>query len=104
LNKASYNGNKIKRPDLNFEEYNDTLRHIDDFENVLERAGEKNQPHIITGFLITLCGHFNSFYNKKRVLCEDKEERDSHVEFINVILLYIKKGLDILGIKIPEKM
>lgn len=104
LSKAGFVPGEIRKPDLHFDEYEDTLRHLEDFRGMLERACEKNQPYIVSQYIIELCGHFNGFYSKVRILSENKSERDSHLEFINVILIFIQKGLDILGIKIPEKM
>jgi len=86
------------------EEYLGALKVCEKFTTTLERAAERRQPYLLANYLIQLCGEFNNFYNKHKIITDNEKNTISNLMFIQLILVIIEKGLSILGIQIPEKM
>ena len=47
---------------------------------------------------------FNHFYNSKKVLCEDTKLKQTRLALVYCVEKILTKGLNILGIPIPDKM
>jgi len=62
------------------------------------------EPHRITFYLMNLASLFHSYYNKHRVLEDDKELTMGRLYLIMAVKKIIKNGLELLGVSAPEKM
>lgn len=67
-------------------------------------AGEKYEPSIVTRHLIDIAQSFNRFYHDEHILADDEAERNSKLALVGAAKAAIRNGLDLLGIKAPEKM
>ena len=65
---------------------------------------EKNEPSIISRYLIDLAKAYSSFYNENKILCEDKELQDARLYITYMTKVTLTNGLGLLGIEVPEKM
>jgi arginyl-tRNA synthetase len=74
------------------------------FYQVLEGSAKSLEPHRITFYLIDLVGRFHSYYNKTRVLGNEKELTLARLWLLHMLKTVIKNSLDILGVSAPEKM
>ncbi len=75
------------------------------FPSVMLAAQKRDAPNFICSYLEALAQTFNSFYNSTSVIkTENVELRDARVCLACAVGLVIKKGLDSLNIKVPEKM
>ena len=75
------------------------------FPEVIINSQQTDFPHYICSYLEELAGLFNSFYNDVTILnAEDKKIRASRLVLVACTALVIKKGLALLGIKVPERM
>jgi arginyl-tRNA synthetase len=76
------------------------------FEDVLQRAAEDASPNQITTYLYDLVTLFMRFYEQNPILKEgvDEETKMSRLQLADLTAKTIKKGLDILGIKVVEKL
>jgi arginyl-tRNA synthetase len=74
------------------------------FYQVLEGSSKNLEPHRITFYLIDLVGRFHSYYNKTRVLGNEKELTLARLWLLHMLKTVIKNSLDILGVSAPEKM
>jgi arginyl-tRNA synthetase len=59
-------------------------------------------PHHICTYLYELAQEFNRFYEKNRVIGSDREI--NRIALVGLYAKTLKKGLETLGIKAPEKM
>ena len=76
---------------------------LSNFENVLKDAIEKNEPSFISRYLLDLAKAFSSFYNTNKIICEiDVQKARIYLTYITNYVLV--KGLNILGIEVPDKM
>ncbi|MCX7966693.1 MAG: DALR anticodon-binding domain-containing protein, partial [Syntrophorhabdaceae bacterium] len=60
--------------------------------------------HRLTFYLINLVGRFHSYYNKVKVLGENRGVTEARLLLLSMLQKIIKKGLDILGVSAPDKM
>ena len=78
------------------------LRTIYKFPEVVLEAGERYAPNLICNFLFDLSQKFNLFYNQHRIIGDDNEE--FRLALTTSVSQVLKNGLNMLGIKILERM
>ncbi|MCK5506811.1 MAG: arginine--tRNA ligase, partial [Thermodesulfovibrionia bacterium] len=71
---------------------------------VFEGAALAREPHRITFYLQELAGLFHPYYNKYRVLNDDKEISIARLALCRAVMEILNEGLSLLGITAPEKM
>lgn len=76
------------------------------FEDVLSRAAVDASPNQITTYLYELVTLFMRFYEQNPILKGgiDEEVKMSRLQLANLTAKTIKQGLDILGIKVVDKL
>jgi len=82
----------------------ETIKTIYNFEDVLKQVTEKNEPSILSRYLIDLAGNFSSFYNANKIITEEKELQDARLYLTNVVGTILKTGAGLLGILMPDRM
>lgn len=95
--------------DINIKELVDeasvnVIKTISNFSNVLEQVVDKNEPSILSRYLIDLSQSFSSFYNANKIICEDKEKQDARLYLTYVVGNILKTGANLLGIQMPDRM
>lgn len=81
----------------------DIIKHIQNFSNVVERAGDKFDPSLIAKYAINLAQAFNKYYAHTRIL-DESPERESRLALAYATGVVLKEALRLLGVKAPEKM
>lgn len=81
----------------------DIIKHIQNFSNVVERAGDKFDPSLIAKYAINLAQAFNKYYAHTRIL-DESPERDSRLALAYATGVVLKEALRLLGVQAPEKM
>ena len=82
----------------------DLIKQIYSFSDVLEEVITKNEPYILSRYLIKLAQGYSSYYNTYKILSDDIEERNVRVYLVSIIANILKIGTSLLGIEMPEKM
>ena len=95
--------------DINYELLNDVdsaevLKVIASFNKTILNAMRKNEPHIITRFVLDLAQAFNKFYHDNSILVEDTELRKARLALVAVTRQALENGLKLLGMQAPERM
>lgn len=62
------------------------------------------EPHRLTYYLSELASCFHSFYNKNRVISEDRKLTEARLYLLKRTAQTLKNALGILGISAPERM
>lgn len=101
LNKADFNESKNNLNDLQADERS-LLRKLTEFNEVVSKSIDELLPHYICNYLYELSQTFNKFYEKNRVIGDDRQE--VRLSLVNFYANTIKSGLNILGIHAPDKM
>ncbi|HPU28879.1 MAG TPA: arginine--tRNA ligase [Syntrophorhabdaceae bacterium] len=97
-------GKEINLGLLTLKEEMDIIKGIIHFYDTIEGSAKSLEPHRLTFYLINLVGRFHSYYNKVKVLGEDRRFTEARLVLLFVLQQIIKKGLDILGVSAPDKM
>lgn len=71
---------------------------------VIEEAGEKYEPSIVTRHIVDIAQAANKFYHDEHILVDDEEEKTAKVALVMAAETAIRNGLDLLGMKAPERM
>ena len=82
----------------------DLAKLIYKFPQVIEDAADKYEPSVVTRFVVDLAQSFNKFYHDEHILAEDKKEQAAKLALVIAAKNTIRNGLDLLGVKAPEKM
>ncbi len=80
------------------------IKTIYSFSDIVKQAAEKNEPYIISRFLIEVAQKFGSFYNENKIICEDENKQNARVYLTYAVSIVLKTGARLLGIKMPNKM
>jgi arginyl-tRNA synthetase len=67
-------------------------------------AARSLEPHRITFYLNELAGVFHSYYNKNKVISDDKSLTAARLFLVQSIRIVLQNALKILGVNAPEKM
>ncbi len=71
---------------------------------VFEGAVFSFEPHRITYYLQELAGMFHSYYNKHRVISDNKALTFARLCLCKAVQIVLEEGLNILGVSAPERM
>lgn len=74
------------------------------FSDVLNQVTDKNEPSILSRYLIDLAKSFSSFYNENKIIVEDKKVQDARIYLTYAVGKVLKTGTRLLGIEMPNKM
>ncbi len=106
LEKAGYMPKieEVKFDNLLDEASKNCIKLIYNFENTLVQVTEKEEPSILSRYLIDLAKAFSNFYNDNKILVEDKEIQNARVYLTYAVGKVLKIGAKLLGIEMPDKM
>ena len=85
------------------EESWEAVKLLNEFGDILLAVTEKNEPSLLSNYLLDLAKAFNRFYLVNRVIDEGKVCQ-ARLAVVNGIKSVLQKGLELLGIAAPEKM
>jgi len=77
---------------------------LETFPEIIKSSAEQYEPQILSSYLLKLAGVFNTFYQKVRIITEDKESTQAKMLLVRCTQMVIQEGLRLLGIKAPERM
>lgn len=90
---------------LNSETEQDIILTILNLPNILTKSIEAKSLNEIAEYLYKLTSQYNKFYNENKILVEENEKlRESWLVLTKVVYDINSLLLDVLGIKVPEKM
>ena len=95
--------------DINYELLSDgdaaeVLKVIGSFNKSIVSAMRRNEPHIVTRFVLDLAQAFNKFYHDNPILVEDEELRKARLALVAATRQTLENGLKLLGMHAPERM
>ncbi|MCD6280067.1 MAG: arginine--tRNA ligase [Deltaproteobacteria bacterium] len=109
LNKASKMGlvPDIGAADLGYVSRGDDLELIKalaDYPSLLISCARNLEPHHLSFYLLELAGLFHSFYNKNKVISDNRELSLARLCLVDAVRQVLRGGLSIMGIDAPEVM
>jgi len=81
------------------------IRLLHEFPAVIKDAGESYNPSLIANYVYDLVKDYNQFYHEYSILKEEDEDiRGLRLVLSGVVSLVTKRGMELLGIEMPERM
>lgn len=109
LKKAGYVENKESLTDIDYSVLTDdasvdVCKMLEGYSDKIKEAASRYEPSVIARYLVDLSQAFNKFYHDNVILTDDEKVRNARLAVVDAVRLVIKSGLEILGIKAPERM
>jgi arginyl-tRNA synthetase len=80
------------------------IRRMIQFNDVLEESLRELEPHRMIFYLLELAGEFHRYYNRHRVITDDRELSRARLLLVVNAQKTIRRGLEILGVSAPSRM
>ena len=80
------------------------LKLIYNFEDILVQVTDKNEPSILSRYLIDLAKAYSLFYNENKIIADDKDMQNARVYLTYMVGNVLKIGAQLLGMQMPDKM
>lgn len=81
------------------------IKILNNFPNKIAEAGEAHSPAIVANYAYELAKEFNQYYHDTPILREEnKAVLAFRLQLIELIARVLTKAMDILGIKLPDRM
>lgn len=82
----------------------EVLKLIYQYTDTVKLAASKNEPSILSRYLINLASAFSSFYNENKIMVEEKSIQEARAWLTYATNIVLKSGANLLGMQMPEKM
>ena len=89
---------------LNTKEEKDLIKKLISLEDILLICAKTSSPHHLTTYLIETADIYHRFYERCKVLQENKELEKARIQLLKAVSTVITLGLDLLGVSAPYKM
>ena len=81
------------------------LVHLEQYPAAIEQACTEHNPSVIANYVFQLAQNFNSFYTEHSVAnAETEEKKQLRLQLAAMTATVIKSGMQLLGVKVPERM
>ncbi len=109
IRKAETNGIQLdEKLDANIkisDKEQELIKSLSLFPAAVKEAGDAYSPAIIANYIYSLVKEFNQFYHDHSILGEQDETiRNFRLVLSQTIANVVKSGMNLLGIKVPERM
>ena len=74
------------------------------FAEALEDVEADYRPNVLTAYLFEVAGAYSSFYDALPVLKAEGKERAARLALCDLTGQVLRRGLELLGIRVPERM
>lgn len=82
----------------------DVIKLLYELKQIIINAIEKNEPSILSRYLIDLAQSFSNFYNCNKIIGEDKNVENSRLYLTKAVGDVLKNSMALLGIEMPDRM
>lgn len=80
------------------------IKLIYNFKDILVQVTDKNEPSILSRYLIDVAKAYSNFYNENKIIVDDKDIQNARVYLTYTVGKVLKIGAGLLGIEMPNKM
>lgn len=106
LSKAAYSGTEsIVYPGQLADTERDLIVSLSQYPQVLNNAAQEHSPALIANYVYDLAKLYNKFYHEAPILKSDDENlKTFRLSLSEASAAVLKKGMNLLGIQVPERM
>ncbi len=80
------------------------IKQVAGFQEQVEKSAATLHPHVIFTYLMALAAAFHAYYNRHKVIIEDKPLCLARLSLVLAVKKVIRNGLLLLGVSAPERM
>ncbi len=80
------------------------IKLIYELEDILIQVTDKNDPSILSRYLIDIAKAYSNFYNENKIINEDKNLQNARVYLTHSVGKILRIGAGLLGIEMPDRM
>ena len=80
------------------------VKKLSEFKDVVIETAKKYETYILTNYLIELSKSFNQYYNNNKILIDDEDKRKLGIILCESTSNVLTRGMELLGIEMPDKM
>ncbi|MEJ8840759.1 arginine--tRNA ligase [Lacibacter sp. H375] len=104
LRKEKAQGNNLQTTNL-LKLEKELLIDLENYPTVIEQAGSEHDPSHLANYVYNIAKTFNSFYTEHSVMnAESTEKKQLRLLICELTANVIASGMQLLGIKVPERM
>ncbi|MQS75573.1 arginine--tRNA ligase [Companilactobacillus halodurans] len=81
----------------------DTIKMLQNFPAVVERASNTYEPSVVAKYVLKLAKSFNQYYAHSRILADD-DDLKARLSLVKAVSIVLQMSLGLLGVKAPEEM
>ncbi len=74
------------------------------YPEIVKRAADVREPHLIATYLYELASDFHTYYNSEKTLVDDTELRNARLTLTVAVRHVLANGLNLLGVNAPDLM
>ena len=82
----------------------DLVKTLTEYPSVVAAAGENFAPSVIGAYVYELAKQFNGYYHDHSILREEDATRTMRLRLAGQVARVIRRGMNLLGIDVPERM
>ena len=95
---------KAKYELLSEKEEIELIKHLGRFNEIISKSAQEYRPSHLARYLIETVHYFNNFYEKHRVISDDKSLMSARLSLVKSVNIVLENGLKLLGMKTPTEM
>lgn len=80
------------------------VQELYNFSDILKQVVEKNEPSILSRYLIDISQCYSSFYNEHHIMGEEEKIQNARLFLTYACNQVLKTGAELLGMQMPERM
>jgi arginyl-tRNA synthetase len=80
------------------------IKRVVGFPEIIEESVKELEPHRLAFYLLELAGEFHRYYNRFRVISDDRELAAARLVLLRNVQKIICRGLELLGVEAPTRM
>ena len=105
LDKENYSMDKNLVDITELEEHGmELVKELYMFNDIITQAVERNEPSIISRYLIEIAKLYSSFYNDNKIIVEDEKVKNTRLCLTYMVGNVLKIGAGLLGMEMPDRM
>ena len=95
---------KVNINELQDKEAVEVIKTLYKFNETLLNAIDKNEPSIVSRYLIELAQNYSVFYNEHKILDSNEETKNARLFLTYAVSTVLKTGAELLGMQMPNRM
>ena len=105
LSRVEASDNAESKVSTLFSEERDLILLLNQFPDIIEQAAKGHNPAAIANYAYEVAKAFNKFYHERSILqAGDEQTKQFRLQLSAASASVIKKGMELLGIEVPERM